>query len=68
MFSLSLQDKQLYFEIKNYLPNHQLNQKQESGTGLKNLQKRLEILYSHKYNLTIEKGESTYQINLFIEL
>lgn len=67
-FSLSLQDTQLFFEAKNSLPTHQTNTAEKTGTGLQNLRKRLEILYPHKYTLSIEKTEKMYQINLFFEL
>lgn len=67
-FSLSLQHQQLFFETKNSLPLHQFDDKQSSGTGLKNLEKRLALLYPNRHNLSIEKDEAIYQVNLFIEL
>lgn len=67
-FSLSLQDKQLFFEAKNSRSKHYLAETQKSGRGLENLQKRLDILYPQKHTLNIEKSEEIYQVNLFIEL
>lgn len=67
-FSLSLQDKQLFFEAKNSLSKHSLKDIEKSGRGLENLQKRLEILYPNRHHLSIEKDENMYQVTLFIEL
>ncbi|MDE5880438.1 MAG: histidine kinase [Muribaculaceae bacterium] len=41
---------------------------QDSGLGLQNLRRRLELLYPDKYNLTISKTESTFTAHLKLQL
>jgi len=60
------QGKQLFFTIENNfdksVPNH------ISGIGLENLKKRLDYLYPDKYELTVEKKEAVYKVQLNLEL
>ncbi len=67
-FSLSVQGNELFFEAKNSLSNISINKEQVSGTGLINLQRRLEILYPGKHSLSIEKNKKTYRIVLILNL
>ena len=39
-----------------------------SGIGLKNVRKRLDLVYPEKYNLNISEKEKTFSVNLTIEL
>lgn len=41
---------------------------ESTGVGLANTQRRLDLLYSGRYKLTIQDGEATYRIELEIEL
>ncbi len=62
-------DKNLIFNIKNS-KNARLKRegRTSKGIGLKNVKKRLELLYPEKYILNIENGEETFSVNLTIEL
>ena len=40
----------------------------ESGIGIQNAQRRLELLMPNRYDLEIEPGESNYQVNLNLAL
>ncbi|GAA4230770.1 hypothetical protein GCM10022291_01700 [Postechiella marina] len=53
------------FSIENTCINSEITQK---GIGLKNIQKRLELLYKDRYLLKIENNKECFKINLQIEL
>jgi len=56
----------LYLEVKNEKMN---NKKLESsGFGLKNVKKRLDLLYDVNYDLQVIEHESTYTVNLKLNL
>lgn len=53
------------FSIKNTVLNADENQN-ESGIGLENIQKRLNLLYKDNYQLNIEKQDKWFCVNLMI--
>lgn len=66
-FLMSLQGSDLFFEAKNSIdPNS--DTPIQSGTGLDNLRKRLQLIYPEKHQLVIEKSESFFQITLHLQL
>lgn len=67
-FSLSLQENELFFEATNSISKLKTEEKQKSGKGLINLQKRLHILYPNKHSLNVDKKDHLYSIVLNIEL
>lgn len=54
--------------VDNTVSIHKAKPKEESGLGLVNLRKRLELLYPNKYKLTIDKSEHEYKACLKLEL
>lgn len=54
--------------VDNTVSIHKAKPKEESGLGLFNLRKRLELLYPNKYKLTIDKSEHEYKACLKLEL
>jgi len=69
--SLSLHDNDLYFSTNNSLDpilfEEQKNNR-EHGVGLKNVKKRLDILYAQKYQIKIDHQPNYYDIQLKIDL
>ena len=61
---LSCDDKQLHFIIEN---THAESEKNNSGIGLENIKKRLELLYKNKYELKIEESKDNFIVNLKID-
>ena len=59
------QDKLVMKLMNGKLANHHLNRK---GTGIENVQKRLELLYPGNHSLQIENGEEVFVVNLEINL
>ncbi|MES1215919.1 MAG: hypothetical protein ABUT20_10405, partial [Bacteroidota bacterium] len=65
---ISTAGKQLQMKLLNgkaYLPQSKTLQE---GIGLKNIQKRLSLLYPGKHELTITSGEEVFIVNLKLEL
>lgn len=68
-FKLSIREDSLDFWAENAIVNPQrVEQNQvESGIGMKNLHKRLELLYPHKHHLEINQDSQKYKIHLKID-
>lgn len=66
---MRIDDSQLTIEIENSNCSHTIKQSsayQPSGTGLDNLQKRLNILFHDTYQLSICECDATYAVRLTI--
>ncbi len=64
---LSVLTDRINFEVINYLKTTTLSlNKYESGTGLTNIRRRLELMYPDKHNLLIYEDAETFRINLEI--
>jgi two-component system, LytTR family, sensor kinase len=67
--SLSISDNTLIFSVLN--PFDALNtdvKDNDSGIGLKNVSRRLDLLYGDNHNLKITQNEGVFQVNLTIKL
>jgi len=62
---VKLNKNQLEFFIKNTVLDTEINQN-EVGIGLKNIQKRLDLLYKNNYQLQIENNNNWFQVNFKI--
>ncbi len=65
-FSLSKQGSEIYFEAQNSVAKNL--SKVKSGTGLKNLRKRLELMYPEKHLLEVEQNEGIFKVILQISI
>lgn len=60
-------DGSIKFKIENNIKSNTTAEKPESGgIGIKNVEKRLELLYPEKYSFEIEKGIDIFTVNLEI--
>ena len=66
-FSLSVQGNELFFEAINSVEKSTENS-EKSGTGLENLKKRLQLIYSQKHQLDIEQTANQFKVILHIQL
>ncbi|MFA5327965.1 MAG: histidine kinase [Prolixibacteraceae bacterium] len=67
--SAKVQNEELFFRIENSKTND--SEKEENytrGIGLKNVRKRLELLYPEKYKLDILSDETIFKVNFEIKL
>lgn len=66
---ISIQGHKLLLNIKNSLnPKAKNEEEYTKGIGLKNVQKRLNLLYQDKHQLQITPGTDTFEIDLQLEL
>jgi len=65
---LTVNNEYLTFKIANNKANDIPNSKSVSGIGIKNAQKRLELIYPNKHKLEIIETESVYSVFLEIQL
>jgi two-component system, LytTR family, sensor kinase len=64
---LRIEDRHIRFEVSNYIRKEgQLSEKQFSGIGLSNIQRRLDLIYPGKNKLEIKQEENQFKINLVI--
>lgn len=66
---MKLYAKEIRFEAENSISQSQkMNAKKSKGIGIENLKKRLNLLYSNKYNLEINETESLFVVKLTISI
>jgi LytS/YehU family sensor histidine kinase len=69
MIRLYAESRLIRFGVINYIKKSQpLQEKQDSGLGLVNIRRRLELIYPGKHNLEIIQSDDRFQANLFIFL
>lgn len=67
--NIKVENKELDFQIENSKISHNnQNQDYTKGIGLRNVKKRLELLYYNKYNLYINESEESFKVSLKIKL
>ena len=67
---LNITNHQLLFQVKNQLFEKKESKasNSDSGIGLPNVNRRLELLYPERYQLDITKGENEFKVELKIDL
>ncbi len=67
--SLRLNERRLFFQVENSKPGKQtVRENGSKGIGLRNVEKRLELIYSGRYHLEKINGDDLFLIALTIEL
>jgi len=62
---LIIEKQNLYFSVINSITNHKrIDNKIDSGEGLKNVKRRLELLYPESHDLKILENKKTFKIEL----
>lgn len=64
---LTIEGGQLSFRVRNSI-SPQAVQKQGHGTGIKNVQQRLELIYPNRYQLSVATSEGIFDVLLGIKL
>lgn len=64
---LRVEDQQLHLRVKNSITARH-DEKKGAGTGLKNVEKRLALLYSGRYSLRCDPQKDTFELHLTIQL
>ena len=68
LISLSVENNELYFKVKNKFGDDQAIKDKTSGIGLANVRRRLELLYPGKHELKIDRQHGYFTIELYITL
>jgi LytS/YehU family sensor histidine kinase len=64
--NMKTMNNEVFFEIEN---NFDISQpKEDNGIGLKNLKRRLELVYPKKHNLTFSSTKNVYKAQLTLQL
>ena len=66
--SFMVSNDTLYFVCENSVSVHNARESSQSGIGLKNVERRLALTYPDKHRLNYQVGESTYKVELSINL
>ncbi len=64
---MQIRESNLYFRIKNSLHKN-VQSENEGGIGLKNLKKRLELLYDSNFSFKITEENKCFEINIILPL
>lgn len=59
---------EIYFEVENSVTENISNKDNVGGIGLENVKKRLNILYSNKYKLTVAQHSQSFKVQLKLDL
>lgn len=64
---LRVEDRKLHLTVENSITTHH-SEKKGAGTGLKNTEKRLALLYPDRYSLHCDRQKDTFEIDLTLQL
>jgi LytS/YehU family sensor histidine kinase len=65
---LRVTQKEIRFQVINSIPENRITHKPSTGTGLANLQERLQYSYPLRHYLTNSKTKTTYKVELYIRI
>lgn len=65
---LTLEENQVYFAVKNSLPQSTRQKDTTGGIGIENVSRRLSMLYPDKHRLVISEKERTFSVTLDLTL
>ena len=66
--SIELRDTKLQLIASNSIVKTDNSDQNSGGLGLKNLEKRLNLLYPDRHKLTVQVGDDSYRTTLMIDL
>lgn len=66
---IEVENKKLHFTCSNSISReHRVTDKKNSGLGLANIKRRLDLLYGDSYSLDIVVGDHKYTVNLIVPI
>src|SRR6218665_69178 len=66
--TIEIEEQILKMNVKNSIVAAEIDEEFKTEEGLKNTQKRLDLIYSGKYDLDVTEDKKTYEVNLKIDL
>ncbi len=64
--NLTIENKILNFKVVNYIKQNDSDENENAGLGLKNIKRRLELIYPKNYKLDIKENDENYIVQLQI--
>ena len=61
-------NEQLFFQVRNSIPEEKPNIAEDSGIGLANVRRRLAILYPDQHEFSIQEQSNSFEVTLKVEL
>lgn len=68
IIKINASDKNIRFEIRNFIKENREMRNKNSGFGLSNIRRRLNLLFGKKYELKIDTENKTYDVKLNLNL
>lgn len=68
LIHILIENQTLTMSVKNPKAAHAIDEELRTAEGLKNTQKRLDLMYSGRYNLSVFEDEKVYEVILKIDL
>ncbi len=65
---IQVKEQQLQLLCRNSYKSQQMEKKAESGIGLINVRKRLELIYPNQYHLSIDNQDHVFSVSLLLNL
>ncbi|MGC4040579.1 MAG: histidine kinase [Flavobacterium sp.] len=65
---ITIAERSLLMRVQNSIVASEIDEEFKTEEGLKNTQKRLDLIYPGKYELDVVEDEKTYDVNLKIDL
>jgi two-component system LytT family sensor kinase len=66
--NLNIKAQSLTYVVKNYQRKESQTNDKTSGIGLKNVKRRLDLIYGENYNLNIDESSGKFIINLYLNI
>ena len=68
LMQILIENQTLTMSVKNPKAAHSIDEELRTAEGLKNTQKRLDLMYTGRYNLSVFEDEKVYEVTLIIDL
>ena len=68
IIKINVLEKNVHFEIRNFIKENYENMNKNSGFGLPNIRRRLDLLFDKKYELKIDNENKVYAVKLNLNL
>ena len=68
IIKISVSESNILFEIRNYTKDNSETQNRNSGFGLVNIRRRLDLLFGNRYSLVIANENKIFSVNLNLML
>lgn len=66
LFEIKVKENDIYFTSKNNIVSHDKGNDDNTGIGLKNTKRRLELVYGQKHKLSVTEENSQFIVNLIL--